>query len=165
MSLNWHVWAIVLACAKIHVLYSISTYFFYFTQQFFKNIHQIIYSTFYFIWIIIFHYLFIIIFRERENLMRQEVRKKKVEIMIYKVRAFASTRAKIYVYFNIRIYFFSNLHTHFLKQSTLNYLFYTTFFLYNFFLIIFNCFSFFTYNNHHPLSSFIFKICKKIINK
>ena len=62
--------------------------------------------------------------------------------------AFAAAHAKIYVYFNIRAFFFYFLHTHLLKHSTfelsiLNYISIK----YYFFLIFLIVCVFFTHNN------------------
>ena len=83
------------------------------------------------------------------------------EFWLYSIRAIASICANIFDYFSIKTYFFystqsffQNLH---IKLSILHYIS----FIYQFFLIFFSCFFFFTHSNYHPLSSFIFEICKE----
>ena len=49
------------------------------------------------------------------------------------VKAFASTHANYFVYFNIRTYIFSIFPNHFLKYLALKYLFYIIFYLNNYF--------------------------------
>ena len=78
--------------------------------------------------------------REREfDETRGKRKKREDKIMIYKVRAFASTRAKIHIYFNTRIYFFLiyilTFKTIHIKFSILHYISLK----YKFFLFFFNC--------------------------
>ena len=81
-----------------------------------------------------------------------KIKKKKknqiISLKNRKVRAFASVCAKVITYF---FYFI----IHFSKYYTSNYIFYTTFIKISNFLDFFNCFSFVTHNNLHPLSPFI----------
>ena len=53
------------------------------------------------------------------------------------IRAFASFRTIIHLYYNIKTFFFSILHHHFLKISTLDYLFYVLLYSNNHFLYLF----------------------------
>ena len=79
--------------------------------------------------------------RERERIWwdKRQEKKREDKIMIYKVRAFASTRAKIHIYFNTRIYFFLiyilTFKTIHIKFSILHYISLK----YKFFFFFFNC--------------------------
>ena len=53
------------------------------------------------------------------------------------IRAFASFRTIIHLYYNIKTFFFSILHHHFLKISTLDYIFYILLYSNNHFLYLF----------------------------
>ena len=71
-----------------------------------------------------------------------------------------NVRTKICVYFNIITYHFYFTHSLFKTPHVRLFILHHISLKYQFFLIFFNCFSFFTYNNH-PFSFFILDIHKK----
>ena len=80
---------------------------------------------------------------------------------------FVPARTKIPIYFSQRTYFFFFFYITYLLFKTLHIRFFILHYIllkYHFFLNFLNCFSFFTYNNHHLLSSFILEIRKERIN-